>query len=101
RPEWVENVQRRSFFRVPVQLPTAVDWRYTAPDSDRIVSGTIDDLSAGGFRIALPVQVAEATRITVRLPIVALTGATFEARVLRCAASSNTDAPPYSAHCDF
>lgn len=102
RPEWVEKVQRRSFFRVPVQLATAVTWRGEEAGSDRLVSGVIDDLSAGGFRLALPMAVEPGTRITVRLPIVALTGATFEARILRCATDGRPTTPlPFRAHCEF
>lgn len=101
RPHWMEKLQRREFYRVPVQLPTsviAIGSSLQDPVSHR---GMILDLSVGGVRLALSKEYAPGTTLRLRLPIEEMESVGLEARVVACQ-PWQTDGPfPCLAHCEF
>jgi c-di-GMP-binding flagellar brake protein YcgR len=101
KPQWIEKVQRREFYRVPVQLPTSV---IAISDSlhDRISHrGMIIDLSAGGARLAISRECAPGTLLRLRLPMEEMESIGLEARVIACQPWQTDGAFPCLAHCEF
>jgi c-di-GMP-binding flagellar brake protein YcgR len=99
KPVWMEKVQRREYFRIGVHLPTALTLR--GAENGESVRGTIDNLSAGGFRIAVNEKLQDGAVFRVRIPAEALSGYTFDARVIRCTAARDFGPLRYRAHCEF
>lgn len=101
RPVWVERVQRRAFHRVPVHLPTAVLLRPAEGREPAVHRAVVQDLSAGGVRLAVPVAAPIGTRLRVRLPVEGLGEPGFEARVQRCDATPAGARFAYVLGCEF
>ena len=100
RPKWVERIQRRQFYRVPVWTPTVVTAR-TGAGVQPTYRAVVQDLSARGVRLALPVKVEEGNVLHVRLPLDTLSSSGFDARVRRCEAIKSGDGMRYRVGCEF
>ena len=82
RPTIVSRVQRRENFRVPVQIPIVLTMAYPSDDGDTMYRGVIQNLSGGGFRIAMPIAPATSTVLRARIPLFPIPEITFLARVI-------------------
>jgi c-di-GMP-binding flagellar brake protein YcgR len=84
RPPWVEKIQRRAYFRAPIEAPTSVTAR-TPNDPDGVtLACTITDLSAGGIRLVSPKPLEIGTALVLRAPTAEDALTRFEARVRTC-----------------
>ncbi len=101
KPEWVEKIQRREHFRVAANLPSILSLIDPGADAGKSMRGTIADLSAGGFRMAVPEPLRDGAIVRVRLPVEALAGYSFEARVVRCVAAHDFGPHRYRTQCQF
>jgi c-di-GMP-binding flagellar brake protein YcgR len=101
RPHWVEKVQRREFYRVPVHIPTSVTAIGDSTQEPVSHRGMILDLSVGGARLAISREYAPGMRLRLRLPMAEMESIGLEARVVACR-PWQTDGPfPCLAHCEF
>lgn len=120
-PPWIERVQRRAFFRVPVHLPTVVSPLATSAENEEtgvetpVYRAVIEDLSGGGIRLKMTQPLTSGTRLRIRLPLYiyeedsavsnSLETVTFEARVLLCrfpsGAAQSSPTQPVRLHCEF
>lgn len=101
KPIQVEKVQRRAHFRVAVHLPAVLNVIQAGTEASAPLRGDIDNLSGGGFRMALPAAVPEGSVVRVRLPVVTLLGYSFEARVIHCSEARDFGPMRYRARCEF
>lgn len=100
-PQWVEKLQRREFYRVPVQLPTSVTAIGDSTQDPVSYRGMILDISVGGARLAVSRACAPGMLLRLRLPMAEMESVGLEARVVACR-SWQTDGPfPCLAHCEF
>lgn len=86
RPPWVEKIQRREYFRVPIEAPTSVTARGPGQAQPITMACTIKDLSAGGVRLVCPAPLPTDTFLAIRVPTSAESVTRFEARVRSCGA---------------
>jgi c-di-GMP-binding flagellar brake protein YcgR len=101
KPARIEKVQRREHFRVGVHLPTVLGVLAPGDQEGAPIRGDIDNLSGGGFRVALPAALSAGAIVRVRLPVVTLLDYSFEARVIRCADARDFGPMRYRASCEF
>jgi c-di-GMP-binding flagellar brake protein YcgR len=101
KPPIIEKVQRRENFRVAVELPTTLSVLESGSDDSPPMRATIDNLSGGGFRVAIDKPLPEGSIVRVRIPVVTRMGFSFEARVVRCAAVRTVGPLRHRAQCEF
>lgn len=99
RPTWMERMQRRQFFRIPVNLPTSAVWDVRGDTVPRTVRAKILDLSGGGMSLALASSPRTGTVLRVRLPIREMGEPCVDVRVLRV--SSEPGALGHVASCEM
>lgn len=100
RPPWVEKVQRRDFFRVPIDTATVVYARTPGSTEPAVMSCSLTNLSAGGARLMSPRELAPGSALAVRVPTADAIETRFEARVTRCTPASGRDGH-YEIGCRF
>jgi c-di-GMP-binding flagellar brake protein YcgR len=99
RPQWLEKIQRRAYFRVPVALPAVL----SLPDGEtfHVYQGTLSDLSAGGFRMAIAIPLEAGLHVRLRVADEALSGFSFDARVICVNASPFGKGGRCAVQCEF
>ncbi|HSV72918.1 MAG TPA: PilZ domain-containing protein [Chthonomonadales bacterium] len=100
RPAWLERVQRRRFFRVPLDVPSflaPVPARCERPGTFRCL---ITELSACGFRIATATAFRAGDIVRVRVPVHGMGEPALDARVLRCGCGDRRGYP-FSLACEL
>ncbi len=101
RPPSLYRLQRREYFRVPVELPALVSICGHSSLNDLMLRGKLDNLSAGGFRIALPTRLDRDTSVQVMFQDAELQRASFKALVRSSTVADRRDALPFTAQCEF
>jgi c-di-GMP-binding flagellar brake protein YcgR len=101
RPPWMEKVQQREFYRVPVQIPTSVILIGGSMQDQTSYRGMIVDLSAGGVRLAISRECAPGMRLRLRLPMEETESIGLEARVVACHPWQPDGPFCCLAHCEF
>jgi len=100
RPAWLERVQRRQYFRVPLEVPTMVSPVPARAAHPAPYRGLITELSASGLRVASPAPFCAGQVLRLRVPVPALGEPAVDSRVLRCTVSEHRGYP-FSAACEF
>lgn len=101
RPAWVEKIQRREHFRIPVALPAAVSTVEADSRDSRLMRGVVEDLSGGGCRVALPEAQPDGSWLRIRLSDDGLGDCSLEARVVRCEPTRRFGPLRCAAQCEF
>lgn len=101
RPAWVERVQRRANFRVPIHLPTSVARIDAESPANTAFRAIMCDLSAGGTTIVVPFKPQRGSLLRLRIPLPSLANASYEVRVLRSAPTRGAQSAMWAAGCEF
>ena len=101
RPAWIEKVQRREHFRVAARITATLSTIESVAELSQMLRGEVQDISAGGFAIALPAQISPGTRVRLRLASETIGECSYEARVVRSAATPYPGPFRYRAHCEL
>jgi c-di-GMP-binding flagellar brake protein YcgR len=101
RPEWVERVQRRTYFRVPVKLPTTISPMRPSSAVGTLLRGEIWNLSGGGVGVATMAAISPGTLIRVRVPLPTIGEAGFDARVMQCRRLDGETSFHFLVQCEF
>src|SRR6185437_1985958 len=91
-------------FRIPVALPAAVstvDANSRDSRDSRLMRGVVEDLSAGGCRVALPDAPPDGSWLRIRLSDEGLGDCSLEARVVRCEPTRRFGPLRCAAQCEF
>src|SRR5262249_29050874 len=100
-PPSLFRLQRREYFRVPVSLPAVVSVCGNSALNDLLLRGKLEDLSGGGFRVALPARLERGDCVQVVFQDSGLRRVAFKALVLSGNFSNRTDTLPFVAQCEF
>ncbi len=101
KPDWMERVQRRSYFRIPLNIPAVVNRINISMDRMYPIRCKINDLSGGGIRISSKEGLEIGMQVRIHFPVEIMNGASFEARVLKCDEAGNNTEFPFKVHCEF
>jgi len=101
KPDWMERVQRRSYFRIPLNIPAVVNRINTSMERMYPIRCKINDLSGGGIRISSKEGLEIGMQVRIHFPVEIMNGASFEARVLKCDEADNNAEFPFRVHCEF
>lgn len=101
KPDWMERVQRRYYFRIDLDLPAIVNRINSSSESMHPIRCIIRDLSGGGVRILSREMLGIQEQVRIRFPIEIMNGASFEARVVKCEEGDKNHEFPFRVHCEF
>jgi c-di-GMP-binding flagellar brake protein YcgR len=100
-PAWVERVQRREYFRVPINEPTQVMAYARDTGAAMPICAMLLDLSGTGARIATRQSLSPNMFVRIHLPCDTLGGAGMDARVLQCDSRRSADGLDHVSQCRF
>lgn len=101
RPAWLERLQRREYFRIPLHMPALITSLQGKNDGNKMIRAEIENLSGGGFRVISSRHFEENSCLRVRLNDDVMGGASYEARVLRCIEEGEGVSARYHLQCEF
>lgn len=101
RPTWVERVQRRQFFRVPLEVPTIVNRIDAGSPTTTAFRAVLNDLSGGGMTVSVPFRPPFGALLRVRIPLPSLKNSTYEVRVIRSAHAKMSHGGMWAVGCEF
>jgi c-di-GMP-binding flagellar brake protein YcgR len=101
RPVWLEKIQRRANFRVPVSLPAVLSLPEGQDGEFKVYQACVSDFSAGGFRAAMSAELKAGDHARLRISDAALSGFSFDARVIHCEPTRLSASARFLVHCEF
>lgn len=101
RPQWLERIQRRHAFRVPIATPATVWFATSSGGPSRTLACLLTDLSASGACLACPEPIAPQARLRVTVPISESSEAVLDARAVRTSIMPREDGLDHQVACEF